>query len=177
MDWKFSQRVESQHFASGTYGHDKIDLMGKECDMKILYQHLRTSTWGLKLRLSKWTIKKPSKLVTKLLKVNGLEWPSQSPDLKPRERKQSCYVWARWPKNYLTYTKSFRQNGTDLPQTILRSLWKDSQNVSPKSYISEATLLFTKEICVNSHIWKKSFYKQSKKFCLTILAFWKLFKI
>ena len=82
-------------FAAGRTGAlHKIDgIMGKENDVDILKQHLKTSVRKLKLG-RKWVFqmnndpKHTSKVVAKWLKDNnakGLEWPSQSPDLNHLE--------------------------------------------------------------------------------------------
>ena len=74
--------------------------------------------------------KHSAKLVTKWLqgnKVNVFELPSQRPDLSPLGKKAELKIHVTKAASKLDYS-SIRRNGPKFKQTIVRNLWKNTQN-------------------------------------------------
>ena len=126
-------------FAAGGTGalHKIVGIMREENYVNILKQHLKTSVRKLKLG-SKWVFqmyndpKHIPKVVAKWLKdkkVKVLEWPSQSPDVKPIEN-----VWVELKKcvrsrRSTNLTQLHQEEWAKIHPTYCGRLWKATQNI------------------------------------------------
>lgn len=90
--------------------------------------------------------KHPAKMVTNWLKnskVNVLEWISQNPDLNPGEHYANEGIYKHCSDTPVL------MNGPKFLPTTVSSLWKETQNVSSKSYNLRAMVPNTNEVQLN----------------------------
>lgn len=132
---------------------------------------------GVNISCKWWSskdLKYTSKLVMKWLKENKdkvLEWPSQSPGLNQFVCSENTCI-QEGLKNGSIYTSSVKRNWPKFQQIIVRSLWKETQNLWPKWYTASVSFYQILRKCMLFLGWWKSYKTICIKFFLS--SFWHL---